>query len=91
MKITLETAIKYAEAADRLLAELHRRLDKLKGELPRGPSGSLGHTTVAAVAEHLKKRELQIQEVQAQITELESTDTDSEQVLEIADRLGLYI
>lgn len=91
MKLTLEMAVKYADAADALISTLHRRLDELKGELPRGPSGSVGYRTVAGVAKHLKKRELQIDDARAQIAELESTDTASDMVLEIAGRIGLSV
>lgn len=89
MKLTLEEATEYAEKADRILLDLHQRIDQLKGRLVRGPVGSLGFRTVAAVADHMKMRELQIAEARALVNDLESTHTDSAMVLESARRIGI--
>lgn len=91
MKIALDTAIKYADAADRMYDQLYRRRCELKREPICGSPGSIGYRTVAEVIPHLRKREDQINTLVAEIADLESTDADSDKVLEIADRLGLFI
>jgi len=91
MKITLEMAIKYADAADDMADRLRERLQRLEKIPVTGRSGKAGYNTVADVLKHLEMREQQINEMTARIAELESSDTDSEQVMEIVDRLGLSI
>lgn len=91
MKMSLEAATMYAHRADVLLGRLTVRRDSLRGEMPRGIPGSLGYHTVADVVKHLEKREKQIAELRAEIEELESTDSDSAKLMEVADRMGLTL